>query len=36
MTTLEALRRFRLCPWRIGAITAAVFVLFHHEHGRTT
>jgi hypothetical protein len=25
-----------LCPWRIGAITAAALVLLHHEHDRTT
>ena len=34
-TTFKALRRVSLCPWRIGAITAAL-VLLHHEHGRTT
>ena len=35
-TTFKALRRVTLCPWRIGAITAAALVLLHHEHGRTT
>jgi len=35
-TTFKALRRVSLCPWRIGAITAAALVLPHHEHGRTT
>ena len=35
-TSLEALRRVSLCPWRIGAITAAALVLLHHEHDRTT
>jgi hypothetical protein len=25
-----------LCPWRIGATTAAALVLLHHVHGRTT
>jgi hypothetical protein len=35
-TTLKALRRVSLCPWRIGAITAAALVLLHHEHARTT
>jgi hypothetical protein len=35
-TTLKALRRISLCPWRIGAITAAALVLLHHQHGRTT
>ncbi len=34
-TTFKALRRVSLCPWRIGAITAAL-VLLHHQHGRTT
>jgi hypothetical protein len=34
--TFKALRRVSLCPWRIGAITAAALVLLHHEHGRTT
>ena len=35
-TTFEALRRVSLCPWRIGAITAAALVFLHREHGRTT
>jgi hypothetical protein len=35
-TTFKALRRVSLCPWRIGAITAAAVVLLHHIHGRTT
>jgi hypothetical protein len=35
-TTFKALRRVSLCPWRIGAITAAALVLLHHERGRTT
>jgi hypothetical protein len=35
-TTFKALRRVNLCPWRIGAITAAVLVLLHHMHDRTT
>ncbi len=35
-TTVKALRRVSLCPWRIGAITAAALVLLHHAHGRTT
>ncbi len=35
-TTFKALRRVTVCPWRIGAITAAALVLLHHEHGRTT
>jgi hypothetical protein len=34
--TFKALRRVSLCPWRIGAITAAALVLLHIEHGRTT
>ncbi len=34
-TTFKALRRVSLCPWRIGAITAAP-VLLHHMHDRTT
>jgi hypothetical protein len=33
---LKALRRISLCPWRIGAVTAAALVLLHREHGRTT
>ena len=35
-TTFKALRRVRLCPWRIGAITAAALVLLHTEYDRTT
>jgi hypothetical protein len=35
-TTFKALRRISLCPWRIGAITAAALVLLHTEHARTT
>ncbi|WP_166666051.1 MULTISPECIES: HARBI1 family protein [Pseudonocardia] len=35
-TTFRALRRVTLCPWRIGAITAAALVLLHHDHDRTT
>jgi hypothetical protein len=35
-TTFKALRRVSLCPWRIGAITAAALVLLHTEHERTT
>jgi hypothetical protein len=35
-TTFKALRRVSLCPWCIGAITAAALVLLHHQHGRTT
>jgi hypothetical protein len=35
-TTFKALRRVSLCPWRIGAITAAALVLLHTEHARTT
>jgi DDE superfamily endonuclease len=35
-TTFKALHRVSLCPWRIGAITAAALVLLHHEYGRTT
>jgi hypothetical protein len=35
-TTFKALRRVSLCPWRIGAITAAALALLHHMHGRTT
>src|SRR3954465_2134385 len=34
--TFKALRRVSLCPWRIGAITAAALALLHHLHGRTT
>jgi hypothetical protein len=32
----RALHRITVCPWRIGAITAAALVLLHHQHGRTT
>src|SRR3954471_17182157 len=35
-TTFKARHRISLCPWRIGAITAAALVLLHHQHGRTT
>ena len=35
-TTFKALRRVSLCPWRIGAITAAALVLLHIEHGHST
>lgn len=35
-TRYTALRRVTLCPWRIGAITAAAIVLLHLEHNRTT
>ena len=35
-TTFKALRRVTVCPWRIGAITAAALVLLHHMHDRTT
>ncbi len=35
-STFKALRRVSLCPWRIGAITAAALVLLHHMHDRTT
>jgi hypothetical protein len=34
--SFKALRRVSLCPWRIGAITAAALVLLHHMHDRTT
>jgi hypothetical protein len=34
--TVKGLRRVSLCPWRIGAITAAALVLLHIEHDRTT
>ena len=33
---LQSAARVSLCPWRIGAITAAALVLLHHEHDRTT
>jgi hypothetical protein len=36
MTTFKALRQVSLCPWRIGAITAAALVLLHREHDRST
>ena len=35
-TTFKALRRVSLCPWCIGAITAAALMLLHHQHDRTT
>ena len=35
-STFAALRRVTLCPWRVGAITAAALVLLHVEHNRTT
>ena len=35
-TSFKVLRRVSLCPWRIGAITAAALVLLHHMHDRTT
>ena len=35
-TTFKALRRVSVCPWRIGAVTAAALVLLHHMHDRTT
>ena len=35
-TTFKGLRRVSLCPWRIGAITAAELAPLHHKHGRTT
>lgn len=34
--TFKALRRVSLCPWRIGAITAAALILLHRQHRRTT
>jgi hypothetical protein len=34
-TTYKVLRRYRDCPWRLGAIVAAALVLLHHEHHRT-
>lgn len=34
--TFKALRQVSLCPWRIGAITAAALVLLHHVYNRTT
>lgn len=35
-TTFKALQRVTLCPWRIGAITAAALVVLHIEYCRTT
>lgn len=35
-TTFKALRRYRGCPWRLGAIVGAALVLLHVEHQRTT
>ena len=35
-TTYKALRRYRGCPWRIGAIVAAALTFLHHENNRTT
>jgi hypothetical protein len=35
-TTYKALRRYRGCPWRLGAIVAAALVLLYHDHRRTT
>ena len=35
-TTYKALRHYRGCTWRLGAIVAAALVLLHHEHDRTT
>ena len=32
----RALQKVTLCPWRIGAIAAAVLVVLHLEHDRTT
>jgi hypothetical protein len=32
----RVLRKVTLCPWRIGVIAAAVLVLLHLEHDRTT
>ena len=34
-TRFAALRQVTLCPWRVGAITAATLVLLHLEHDRT-
>ncbi len=34
--TFKALRRVRMCPWKIGRIVAAALVLLHVEHDRTT
>lgn len=33
-SAFKALRRVTLCPWRIGAIVAAVLTLLHIEHNR--
>jgi hypothetical protein len=35
LKTFKALRQVSLCPWRIGAITAAALALLHHEHNRS-
>ncbi|MFP5020806.1 HARBI1 family protein [Pseudonocardia phyllosphaerae] len=35
-TTFKALQQVTLCPWRVGAITAAALVVLHLEHDRTT
>jgi hypothetical protein len=32
----RVLQKVTLCPWRIGVITAAVLVVLHLEHDRTT
>ena len=32
----RALQKVTLCPWRIGAVTAAVLVILHLEHNRIT
>ncbi len=32
----RVLQKVTLCPWRIGSITAAVLVVLHLEHDRTT
>ena len=32
----RVLQKVTLCPWRIGVITAAVLVILHLEHDRTT
>lgn len=34
--SFKALKHVTLCPWRIGAITAAALVVLHREHHRTT
>ncbi|WP_345384940.1 transposase family protein [Pseudonocardia yuanmonensis] len=36
LKTFKALRQVSLCPWRLGAITAAALVLLHHDHDRST